>query len=256
MEEAWGRIDRDKIQSLRKAAGLLRIVADHPRGVTGSELCRLTGQPRASVGRLTATLTGLGYLHRLEGASGYVLGPELARLARAADADSLLIDAARAPLEAVLDRCNETVNLNVPRRSRVDVILQLDPPMLLAATNWVGREVPLHASSAGKVFLAFSANSDAPSGLRSPLPRYTGRTITSRNRLREELKRVRCDGYGTSVDEIEFGLTTVSVPVLRTEGGLEAMVSVSGPTARLGDRALDRAVGELSRAAQRIRKRL
>ena len=41
------------------------------------------------------------------------------------------------------------------------------------------------------------------------LPAYTAATITTKAELREELDRVREQGYAVAVDELEVGLTAV-----------------------------------------------
>jgi IclR family acetate operon transcriptional repressor len=239
-------------QSIRKALRLLQAVSAHPDGLNTSELGRLTSLPRPTAGRLAATLANLGLLYRRETDDAYVLGPELARLGQAVDLDGILMSAARGPLEAVLRACNETINLTVPRRTYLDVIMQLDSPRYAMGPNFIGRAVPLHASSAGKVFLACLASSDADALLMFPAERFTDRTVVERQPVLDEIERARNQQYGLSLDEIEVGLTTVSVPVLYTSGQLLAIVSVSGPTVRLPPDARSAAVEALRQCALEI----
>jgi DNA-binding IclR family transcriptional regulator len=219
-------------------------------------LGRLTGLPRPTAGRLAATLADLGLLYRRETDDAYVLGPELARLGQAVDLDGILMSAARRPLEAVLRACNETINLTVPRRTYLDVIMQLDSPRYAMGPNFIGRPVPFHASSAGKVFLSCLPASDAASLLVFPAERFTDRTAVDRQAVLDEIERTRSQGYGLSLDEIEIGLTTVSVPVLYTSGQLLAIVSVSGPTVRLPPEARAAAVESLRTCALAISRQI
>ena len=54
---------------------------------------------------------------------------------------------------------------------------EVAPPSVMAI-NWVAREVPLHATSTGKAFLAWLPADEAHGLLDLPLPRYTDTTVT------------------------------------------------------------------------------
>ena len=72
------------------------------------------------------------------------------------------------------------------------------------------------------------------------LPRFTDATITTRPKLRDELAKVRYDGYALAVDELEVGLTAAAAPIRSAHGDIVASMSISGPTFRLDDERLDR----------------
>ncbi len=102
----------------------------------------------------------------------------------------------------------ETANLMMPRSGGSEAIAQVDGSHLLGVTNWVGRPLGLHATAAGKVFLAFGT-STLPDG---ELESLTPATITDRTRLDAELEQVRERGYATIADELETGLAAVGAP--------------------------------------------
>jgi DNA-binding IclR family transcriptional regulator len=131
-------------------------------------------------------------------------------------------------MRRLADESGETVNLMVPTASGTEAIAQEDGRHLLGATNWIGRDVPDHASAAGKVFLAHSVSRIAPR-----LDRLTPRTLVDRAALEEDLAAVRERGYATLVDELEPGLSVVAAPVFDAGGAVVAALAVSGPTTRL-----------------------
>ncbi len=57
-------------------------------------------------------------------------------------------------IEQLAFRTNESVTLAVAKRFNVVYVDQVDPPELIMP-EWRGRSLPLHASSGGKVFLAW-----------------------------------------------------------------------------------------------------
>jgi DNA-binding IclR family transcriptional regulator len=131
-------------------------------------------------------------------------------------------------MRRLADESGETVNLMVPIAGGTEAIAQEDGRHLLGATNWIGRDVPDHASAAGKVFLAHGVARIAPR-----LERLTPRTLVDRAALEEDLAAVRERGYATLVDELEPGLSVVAAPVFDSGGLVVAALAVSGPTARL-----------------------
>src|SRR3954451_2875039 len=155
-------------------------------------------------------------------------GPAALRFARAEIVRGELVEHARPSLRRLAEGSGETVNLLVPNAGGTEAIAQEDGRHLLGTTSWLGRDVPDHASGAGKVFLAYGAAAIAPR-----LPRLTDHTIVDRTLLEAELRGVREHGYATLVDELEPGLSVVAAPVFDAGGAVVAALAVSGPTARL-----------------------
>jgi IclR family transcriptional regulator, acetate operon repressor len=165
-----------------------------------------------------------------------VLGYELVRLAREADPYRRLVDAAYPELADLRDDAGESTSLGVPRgRPGMEILLQLDAERHVGVANWVGVDVPLHASSAGKLILGDLDPETLDVWLAgTTLGTFTDRTITDRAVLREEVERVRRQRWAEIADELETGHAALSVPVARRDGSLAAVIGVSGPTSRLG----------------------
>jgi DNA-binding IclR family transcriptional regulator len=225
-----------RTKSLERAVELLRAGADRPAGSSASELARVTGLPRSTVARTLRTLGDSGLVDESPDRTGWVLGYELVRLARAADPHTRLVVVARPALGRLRDVTGESALLAVPRRRPgMEIVLQLDAGRLVSVANWVGVDVPLHASSAGKVLLAELQEDELEAWLASTsLVAFTEATITDADALRRELARVRRRGWAELVDELEDGLASLSVPVRSVDGALVAVVGLSGPSFRLG----------------------
>jgi DNA-binding IclR family transcriptional regulator len=190
--------------------------------------------PRSTAARTLRTLADAG-LVELGPRGGWSLGYELVRLARAADPHHGVTEVARPAVTRLRDATNESTSFAVPRgRPGMEIVLQLDPERHVGVASWVGVEVPLHASSAGKLVLAELEADELDAWLAAtPLERFTKKTVTSPDALRAELARIRRQGWAELVDELEEGLASLSVAV-RREGALAGMVGISGPTFRLG----------------------
>jgi DNA-binding IclR family transcriptional regulator len=221
-----------RTKSLGRAVALLRAIATAPGGSSASELARRTALPRSTVTRTLQTLADFGLVGERPG--GWVLGYELVALARGADPHRLLVDAARRPLERLRDASGESALLAVPLGpAAMEIVLQSDASHHIGVASWVGVDVPLHASAAGKVLLAELDDAQLSQWLAvTPRRRFTDRTITEPPALRRQLAAVRRRGWGEIADELEVGLASLAVP-LRHDGRLAGIVGITGPTFRL-----------------------
>src|SRR5579862_1543103 len=222
-----------RTKSLGRAVDLLGAIAARPDGSSAGELARATGLPRSTVTRTLRTLADVGLVER---PGAWVLGYELVRLARAADPYRALVEDARGVLGRLRDETGESALLAVIRgRPGIEIVLQLDPDRHVGVASWVGVEVPLHASAAGKLALAELTTVELEAWLGDhPLTRLTRSTVTDPRTLQRELERSRRRGWAELVDELEDGHAALAVAVRSSEDALRAAVGISGPAFRLG----------------------
>jgi len=243
-----------RTKSLGRAVDLLRACASRADGTSASELARVTGLPRSTVARTLRTLADDGFVEKATDGAGWMLGYELVRLARAADPYRRVVEAAQPALLGLRDAAAESALLAVPRgRPGMEIVLQIDAGRQVGVANWVGTDVPLHASAAGKVILAELDADELEEWLGSQqLVAFTESTITDAGVLRAELVRIRQHGWAELVDELEHGLGSMAVPVRRDNGALAGAVGISGPTFRLGRVRRRTLVPALHAAAEEI----
>lgn len=243
-----------RTKSLARAATLLGVVASSP-AASASELARLSGIPRSTVTRTLATLSDLGFVDETHG--GWALGYELVRLGRAADPHRHLLDVAYPVLARLRDDAEESALLAVPRgRPGLEILLQLDPERHVGVASWVGVDVPLHASSAGKLVLATLSGDELDAWLETAdLRRYTERTLVD-GALRAELAHIARRRWAELVDELEDGLVSLSVPIPGHGERLEAVIGLSGPSFRLGRPRRRALLPRLREAASEIEEAL
>jgi DNA-binding IclR family transcriptional regulator len=231
------------VQSVQRAAALLEAIAGAPEPLTAPELAERCGLNRSTAWRILATLEDEGLADRDPATNRYSIGYALTRLASAAG-DSLP-RRARPHLEELSRHAGETVSLAVPRGLQLVYVDQVQAPHVMAA-DWLGRAVPLHATSTGKALLAFLPSEELEAALSQPLPSFTESTVTDPVRLRTELDRVRKRGYAVSRGELETALWGASAPILDRRNRPLAVVSVWGAEGRLRTRSR---LDELGRAA-------
>lgn len=243
------------VQSVDRALTVLEILAQ--RGVAGvTEIAAELGVHKSTASRLVAVLEGRGFVEQLSDRGKYRLGFGIARLAGALTVQRDLAHESRKSLEALAADVGETVDLAILDGDRVVNISEIRGPAAIASHNWVGQSTPAHATSSGKVLLAFAADPDLRTRLGARLQRFTEGTVASAAALERELAEVRERGWSTTVEEYEVGLNAVAAPVRDHTGTVVAAVSVSGPSYRLTRPSLAELADRLVDAAIDISRRL
>jgi IclR family acetate operon transcriptional repressor len=232
-------------RSVARAISILQAFDETRLELGVTEISQVTGIDKSTVYRLLSDLQQGGLIEQDPDTTKYCLGFGLVRLAGLALHGLDLPRVARPHLREMARLSRETVNLSVMTDD--DVIINIDgvvSPRMVRNVGWIGREMPLHAVSGGKVMLAYLPGERVDQILARGLEAYTERTVTDPARLREEMEQIRQMGYGTAEEELEVGLSAVAAPIRNHEGEVVAAISVSGPSFRLpGDRLVELGVG-------------
>jgi DNA-binding IclR family transcriptional regulator len=248
-----GREDSGPIQSVDRAAAILEILArDGEAGVT--EVARELGVHKSTASRLLAALDRRELVTQDTPRGRFRLGAGVVRLAGAAARRLDLVQESRPVCRALAGEVGETVNIAILSGRDALYLDQVAGPAALSPHNWAGQRIPLHATSDGKVLLAYLSANEIAEHL-APLQRFTDRTITTGSGLARALAGVRERGYATAVGELEEGLTAVAAPVRNADGRVVASISASGPSFRIpADRIPELAVCVRTAAADVSRR--
>lgn len=221
------------VQSVDRALFVLELLAR--RGEAGvTELASDIGVHKSTVSRLLAALEERELVEQAFERGKYRLGFGILRLANAVSGRLDVTRQGREICERLALDVGETVNIAVLRSEYAVNVDQARGPSAIGTHNWVGELTPLHATSSGKVLLAFMAP-DARRDLLTAagLRRFTEHTIASVEELEARLRNVTRDGYVVSLEELEHGLNAVAAPIRDHTGGVIAALSASGPAYRL-----------------------
>lgn len=115
----------------------------------------------------------------------------------------------------------------------------------------VGDRLPLHATAAGKVILAYAGEDTIERLIHDDLPSFTDETITDPDALRSELTTIR--ERRTAVDREEYaeGVECVAAPIVRTPGDPVGAITISGTTAELAGTPIETRVEGILVSASR-----
>lgn len=204
---------------------------------------------KTTVFRLATSLVDRGWVTKDEELR-YSLGPAAIRLSadrgNLPDLNTLLM-----PLLIELhEETQETIHLTRLEGRSVVYISQLLSPKPVLSLTTLGSRSPAHCVSPGLALLAALPDSRIDWVLRSPLVQYTDKSITSQDKVREEIRKVRQRGYGINLGTFRKEVGGVGVAVLDDKGEPIAGLSVCMPVFRLAEIDIDALGKRLIRAAQ------
>jgi DNA-binding IclR family transcriptional regulator len=216
-----------------------------------SELARRLGLAKSTVHRMLTTLLDEGFVQKT--ADGrYRLGLRLYDLGQLVVNSLEVREVAHPTLERLRNETRETVHLAVLEGADVVYLERFESPSTLRLFGRLGRRMPAHSTSSGKCLLAYAPPDAIDAVVAAGLPRLAPRTLTSRAMLIRALRQVRRDGYASSIDESEPGVTSVGAPVFGFDGTAIAAVSVAGPSLRITPESIPRYSRLVRRAADAV----
>lgn len=226
-----------EVQSIKRAFDILHAVAQENEGVGLSEIARQVALPKSTVSRLLSTLELLGAVERLLDpgsyrTDSYRIGDSIVTLAAQVSYPRTLIAIARPYLQELSQISGETISIGVPDGDASKTIDQIDSHGEWHLRSWVGKRLPLYCTSDGKLYLAEWSEAALTDYLKRPLERYTENTITDPQKLREELARIRKQGFSWNRCERDADLGSVAAPIRNEMGQTIAAVCMFGPSFR------------------------
>lgn len=187
---------------------------------------------KSTAHRLLATLKDEELVEQDTATAKYRLGFGLAVLASSVTADLDILRCSRPVCERLSEETRETVTISVLEGDDVVSIHQAISRSSAVNVDWTGKHTPIHATAAGKIFLAYMPEEQRRSILERPLERFTEHTIVDPAILLDQLHSIGVKDYAYAIEELELGLNVVGAPIRFSEGPVMAAVTVSGPAFR------------------------
>jgi DNA-binding IclR family transcriptional regulator len=220
-------------QSVDKATAILRQFSTEEPQLGVSELARRLNLTKSTVHRLLRSLLRAGMVAQDPENRRYMLGRGTVQLGYTAIYSDPLLRAALPYLHYLAQQVGESTFLSERRGLAGAPVLQVLSPMMQEQLGWY-TTTPLHSTASGKVLLAYAPEGVFQDVLDVGLVCETEYTITDPTQLRQELERVRAQGYATAFEESMLGTNALAVPVKDAEGQAIGALAVAGPSYRLG----------------------
>ncbi len=226
------RADGEYINSLARGLAVLRAFSRDRPEMTLSEVAAIAELSPAVARRCLHTLEHLGYVGRR--GKLFLLRPEVMTFASAYLESMNLEEVVRPHLQEIRDRTGDSSSLAVLSQYDILYLVHVSTNRMIRLAASVGTRFPAYATSLGRVLLA-GLDADALNIYfkNVELRTLTDKTITSAAKLRQILKQVRKQGYASVQDELDYGIVSVSVPIINDRGETLAAINCSTATTRI-----------------------
>ncbi|AQZ53887.1 IclR family transcriptional regulator domain-containing protein [Martelella mediterranea] len=217
------------VEALAKGLAILECFdAAHPQ-MTLSEVARRVGLSPAAARRSLITLQTLGYVGQTN--KHFHLRPKVMTLSSAFYFSARIDEVLQPNLRMLVEQFGDASSIGTLDGDHVIYVAHVSVQRARRAAAVVGARYPAGATSLGRVLLAGLSDEALEHYLKTArLEALTSKTVTDPDVLREKIMAVRADGYATTVDQLDYGITALAVPIRNFEGRTIAALNTSGYT--------------------------
>lgn len=247
-----------KVKSLAKALRVLECFSVQQPELGITDLSEQLGITKSNVHNIISTFQQLGYIRKMPNGK-YALGLKMLEYAFIINQHLGYPKAVYDVLLETAGQTNQVVYFGIPYGQDVLYLYVAHPIARMNELPYreiLGEKAPLCSTGIGKAILAFFPEEEWPDRIPEHITRFTPNTLTEREDILDELKRVRRRGYAIDDNEREINLRCVGVPVYNTLGQLVAGMSTSGPAHIMTDEKLMECANILRSAALKMKQRI
>ena len=246
----------EPMKSLRTGLRVLLEFEQNQRDFGVTELAQRCDLSKSQVSKILSALVDSGLVVQNPATRTYSVGQRCYVLGSRFTTYDSLCQAATPVMRELLNRTGHSVRLSVPDGDQSLYLIGLEGPMFMD-TGWrSASSVPIGASSAGRVLMAYFDPRRSKRLLDLPVPPLTKHTVRDRAKLEKLVAAVRRDGYSIQRNETSLGLGVVSVPLFKASQQLVGALGLAFPSHHVsaGDEPV--LVEALHDAARAISQRL
>ncbi|MEU2246241.1 IclR family transcriptional regulator [Streptomyces sp. NPDC019224] len=220
------------IQSLERAAAMLRLLAGGERRLGLSDIASSLGLAKGTAHGILRTLQHEGFVEQDAASGRYQLGAELLRLGNSYLDVHELRARALVWTDDLARSSGESVHLGVLHQQGVLIVHHVFRPDDSRQVLEVGAMQPLHSTALGKVLAAYDpvAHTEAVEVERQA---FTPRTVTGPEEFEAVLDTVRARGWGADVEETWEGVAAVAAPIHDRRRMPVGAIAVTGAVERV-----------------------
>ena len=212
---------------------LLELIASAREGLSHKDLSKSLDIPGSSLSALLATLVSREYLSFDSLSRRYFIGPEILHLAGRYLANFDIVRLGSPILRELVASTKESALIAIRRQYNIQIISKELCSETIQQVIDVGERAPLYATAAGKAIMAYFSDEELRSYLSAvELNPLTSKTITDKEILKQQLKRVRTTGMAYSMRENDEHIVAMAAPLFDLHRDVSASITVPVPVVR------------------------
>jgi len=224
--------DKEFMATLAKGLSVLGAFgADRP-SMTLSEAAAISGLSRATARRILRTLSALGYV--IQDDRRFFLAPRILELGFGFLSTQSWIDRAEPLMKELSSAVKESCSAAVLQGTEVVYVARVPAThRIMSTTLAIGSRLPAFHTSLGRIQLGFLGDDEIWHRLRSiRIESYTPATITDLSAIVERIREDHAQGFSIVDEELERGLRSIAVPLVKRNGQCIAAINCSAHSNR------------------------
>lgn len=235
--------DRQFVTALARGLEILRAFEPGDGPLGNQELAERTGLPKATISRLTYTLSALGYICYLERLGKYQLGTPVLALGYASLAGMEIRQTARAAMQELADRESVSVALGGRDRMSMRYLQTCHPESLATLRLEIGARVPLESTSIGHAFLCALPEGERRYLLKRIEERSGNDWPEIKDAIAQSEEDIAKKGFCTSFGQWRSDVHAVGVPLVPRDGAPVMAFNCGGPAFMLDKERMEQEIG-------------
>lgn len=235
--------DRKFVAAIGRAFEILRAFRPGEGPLGNNELSAVTMLPKATVSRLTHTLTRLGYLNHLEGAGKYEPSPSILALGYCVLSNMRIRQLARDYMQQLAEHAGATVGLASRDRLSMIYVSMANGSSLRTMRHDVGTRVDIATGAIGRAFLAGITEDERQYFYGHLARRYGDKWPPLRERIEDCIQQIADRGFCLVDGEWQRDTRAVAAPIVSPDGSTVLSMNCVAPSFQISVEALENDVG-------------
>ncbi len=201
------------MKSLKKVFKIIEILKDIKEARL-YEIADMANINKSTAHRILNELVKEGYIQVNEEDKKYSLGMKFLEISNVLMENLSLINASKEIIDDLNNTTKETVHLVLLMGDKAIYIDKRESKNSVRMYSRIGLEVPFYAAAVGKVILAEMPEINRNEMLnRISFKKYTKKTILDLNKLREEIKKIKQQGYAIDHEEMQENIVCIAAAI-------------------------------------------
>jgi DNA-binding IclR family transcriptional regulator len=248
-DDAGGRLF---VSALARGFEVLGAFRSRDVALGNLELAERTGLPKATISRITHTLTQLGYLAYNPKLSNYELGGRLLALGYVAISNLDILRVARPIMQKLANSAGVAVTLGTRDKLMLLNVETSESRALIGLRLPPGSRMPIVTTASGRGYLAAVSEEERNGILDAVAKQHGDEWPTVRRAVERSIRDVADRGFCVSVGEWQKDINGAGAPV-RAPGAMSAYgIAIGGPAYLLPEEQLIELGPLLAKAADEI----
>lgn len=215
------------MQTIHRITKLFEFLSRYKDGLGINEISQSLDFPLSTTHRMLNSLRKDGYVTQDELTKRYKLGVKILSLAINQLNNMDIIKISKPIIEELSTKYGLLVYLSVLENNRIVCIDMVNNAKRTKFYVQIGSPMPLYCAASGKAIGAYLDESGLDDILKqSNIIKFTPYTIVDKDKIKDELNKVKNQGYAICDEEMELGVNAISVPIFGRNDRIHSSITI------------------------------